>query len=113
MQNLRTFTSADWDGFAGASKLPDGTGPYITEFENPYGHHVELLVSGLEHETDGSAIVEAYVYRRHSQEPGDYSVDVYCLPCKTPALAMLIADALKPDHFTSAMLASFGFICAG
>lgn len=57
MSKLERFTRDDWFGFAGASKLPDGTDPLIAHID-PW----VIIVAGDERAINGSPCVSVTVH---------------------------------------------------
>lgn len=64
MSKLERFTRDDWFGFAGASKLPDGTDPLIAHID-PW----VILVAGDERAINGFPVRERYSSHRTRHAP--------------------------------------------
>lgn len=96
MLNLRTFIKSDWYGFAGASKLTDGTGPFIG---NRNG--VTVIVSGFQDcgKTNGIEVTLE----------DDEGTAVFTLFDLTPALALHIALNFKAERMNKTVLLALGF----
>lgn len=98
MNELNAFTNTDWDGYAGASNLPDGSPPQIGYI----GDCVTIIVSG-EGAPEFGTIVEVDL----SIFP-DTQATFQSAPMPQ-AMAMFVAENLTAAHCTPDCLKAMGF----
>jgi hypothetical protein len=91
---LRPFNSNDWDGFAGACALSDGSGPYIRETET-----ATIILSGDDNHA-GEVAIDVYLE--------DQSIFGHYLAV-TPELAKVFCNALQESDMSAERLAALGF----
>ena len=91
---LRPFDSSDWDGFAGACALSDGSGPYIRETET-----ATIILSGDDNHA-GEVAIDVYLE--------DQSIFGHYLAV-TPELAKVFCNALQESDMSAERLAALGF----
>lgn len=109
MNELKAFTNSDWDGYAGASNLPDGSPPQIGYVVLPNKEDPDcdggatIIVSGCEGSPDFGTVVEVNLSVYPATE------GIYLSAPMKQAMAMFVAEHLTATYCTPDSLTALGF----